>query len=419
MDIRKLLARRTQGLAPSAIRRLVPLMRQPGMISFGGGYPHPGSFAFDTLEILFKSGKRFTVKDRLMELACQYGPTDAQADLKPHLLKWHALKDRVELEADQIQVTNGSQEGLHILGYLLLEEGDGVVISEPAYPGALGAFGAFTREFVSVPLDDQGMITEELERILEKRDKASLKRPKFIYEVPCGHNPAGVTLSLKRREHLLAVASRYDLLIVEDDPYQLVSLEEGLERLPTLQSLDREGRVVRLDSFSKIFAPGLRLGYASARPEIINCFQLYKQTTNLHTSAMVQAELAAFFSIHSGEEFLSLIAQNCRFYRENRDLMVACAGKYLPSYVKFNIPREGLFIWFELPPGFDAARMMEQDSLELKVLFVFGSAFSPGGRLKNFMRASFSMVGPGEIEEGMRRFAVMIKREEERVSPGI
>lgn len=415
MEIKSLMSRRALGLQPSPIRKLVPLMRLPGMISLGGGYPHPDSFAFAALEIIFNSGRKFTLKDKLLELACQYGPTDSHAELKPHLIKWHALKDGVELKGDEIQVLNGSQEGLHIMAYLFLDEGDPVVLSEPAYPGALGAFRAFTQEFIPVPLDGEGMVTEVLEQVLVMREKRGERRPKFIYEVPNGHNPAGVSLSLERRKHLLAIASRFDLLLVEDDPYQLVSLAEKRSSLPTLQSLDREGRVVRLDSFSKIFAPGLRLGYASGAAEIINYFQLYKQTTNLHTSAMVQALLTAFFATHTGEEFLALIDRNCRGYRTNRDLMVAAARRHLPDYVHFNIPREGLFLWFEMPAAFDAQRMMDLDGLDLKILLVPGGSFSTAGGLKNCMRASFSMIEPGAIEEGMIRFARMIEREAERV----
>ncbi|MDZ4163569.1 MAG: PLP-dependent aminotransferase family protein [Smithellaceae bacterium] len=417
MDMKPLLAKRTAGLLPSPIRKLLPLMRLPGMISLGGGYPNPESFAFSSLTLSFKSGKAFSLQNKLLELACQYGPTDVHADLRPHLIHWHAAKDGVELKPDQIQVLNGAQEGLHIMAYLFLDEGDAVVVSEPVYPGALGAFRAFSREFIPVPVDSAGMNTHELESSLEAREKSGKPRPKFIYEVPNGHNPAGVSLSLARRRHLLALASRFNLLILEDDPYQLLSLEEG-EHLPSLQALDGEKRVIRLDSFSKIFAPGLRLGYASGPPEIISYFQLYKQGLNLHTSAMAQALLAGFLENHGYEEFRGLIRANCRGYRDRRDAMVAAARRRLPGQVKFHVPSEGLFIWFELPAGYDALRMMEQDGVDLGVLLVPGGAFSTRGGLKNCMRASFSMIPPEAIDEGMARFAVMIEREEARVKSG-
>jgi 2-aminoadipate transaminase len=287
-------------------------------------------------------------------------------------------------------------------------------MSEPAYPGALGAFRAFTERFIPIPLDAQGMITAELERVLAMKKAAGERLPKFIYDVPNGNNPAGVSLSLERRNHLLQIASRYDLLILEDDPYQLIQLEDN-DPLPTLQSMDLEERVVRLDSFSKIFAPGLRLGYASGPSEIVGYFQLYKQGSNLHTSAMDQALLAGFLANHAYEEFRAMIRENCGIYRRNRDAVLAAARKHLPGDVRYNVPPAGMFLWFEMPEGFDAERMVETDGMELGVLLVPGSGFSTTGGLKNFMRASFSMIMPEQVEESMIRFAKMIDREKDRI----
>jgi 2-aminoadipate transaminase len=389
-------------------------MRKPGMISFGGGYPNAQTFAFSSVDVVFKSGRRFSIRDKAVDLACQYGPTDAGTDLKPLILKWHADKDGVVLKADQLQVVTGAQEGLHIMAYLFLDREDSVIMAEPTYSGTLGAFRAFTERFVPVPLDGQGMVTEALEKTLAEMASAGQRLPKFIYDIPNGHNPAGVSLSLERRKHLLQIASRYNLLILEDDPYQLLQIEEG-ELLPTLQALDHDGRVVRLDSFSKIFAPGLRLGYASGPAEVIGYFQLYKQGLNLHTSAMDQALLAGFLANHSHAEFRALIRDNIGLYRRNRDAVLAAARKYLPSDIRYNAPPAGLFIWFEMPAGFDAERMVETDGMELGILMVPGIGFSMVGGLKNYMRASFSMVNLEQVEEGMARFAKMIERERGRV----
>lgn len=413
MNIQPLLARRTEGLRPSPIRKLNPLMRIPGMISLGGGYPNAETFALTSMEVVFKSGRKLQIRDKSMDLACQYGPTDAHADLKPHIIQWHSAKDGVELKGDQIQVLNGAQEGLHTMAYLFLDEGDSVALSEPAYPGAMAAFRAFTQRFLPVPLDAQGMITTELERLLAKRKAAGESLPKFIYDVPNGNNPAGVSLSLERRSHLLQLASKYNLLILEDDPYQLVQLEDR-NPLPTIQSLDMEERVLRLDSFSKIFAPGLRLGYASGQADIIRYFQLYKQGSNLHTSAMDQALLAGFLASHSHEEFRALVRENCKIYRRNRDAVLAAAKRVLPPDIRYNIPQAGMFLWFELPERFDTDRMMELDGVELGIILLPGSAFSTTGGLKNHMRASFSMILPEQAEEGMMRFFRMIERERKR-----
>lgn len=413
MNLQARLAHRVLNLSPSPIRKLAPLMRLPGMVFLGGGYPNPQTFGFADVNLTFKNGSTYNLTAAELSSACQYGPTDGQQELIPLLQQWQQAKDGVVLDNQQLVVLNGSQEGLHIMAYLFLDQDDCVAISEPAYPGALGAFKAFCNNFISTPIDANGTVTAELERLLVLRQTHAQSLPKFIYEVPCGHNPGGVTLSLERRKHLLAIASRFDLLILEDDPYQLLRLETQ-KLLPTLQALDTEHRVLRLDSFSKIFAPGLRLGFASGPQEVISAFKLYKQGSNLHTSSMVQALLTAFFANHSFAEFRKVIRTNCELYRTNRDAMVAAAQDYLPSDVHFNIPCDGMFIWFQLPAGFNAERMVSLDGTELGVLLVPGSAFSTSGGLGNYMRASFSMVSPENIRLGMQRFAVMVERERAR-----
>lgn len=405
MDIEKRLARRARGKEPSPIRAIFPLMSIPGMISFGGGYPNPETFPFLSMDLFFKGGRGLTLDGAEMKPALQYGPSDSDPSLLAQLLEWHQTKDGIELSKDRIVVLNGSQEGLFICAYLFLESDDSIVVSEPTYPGALSAFGSFTHNFVPIPLDEKGMNTEELEKRLE-----NIPRPKLIYTIPSGHNPGGVSLSLERRQHLLEIARRYDLLVVEDDPYQLVRLDEAPPP-PSLQSMDRDGRVIRLDSFSKIFAPGLRIGYASGAPNIMEQIVLFKQSANLHTGSLAQHILAAYIGSATVEGFRADIREKCELYRAHRDAMVEAARKHLPEEVRFNVPGEGMFIWFELPDGCQSSRMLEKDGKELKVVLVPGPAFSSQGGLQRCMRASFSMVNREQIEEGMKRFAEMIRRD--------
>jgi DNA-binding transcriptional MocR family regulator len=384
------------------------------MISLGGGYPHPSTFAFERMEILFRSGHRLALEGRALDAACQYTQTDCYPELASLLRAWHEAKDGVAVADGGLQVLDGAQEGLHTLAYLLLEPGDPVVISEPAYPGALAAFRAFSTNLVPVPVDGDGTVTSELEQRLVRREREGLPRPKLVYEVPNGHNPAGVSLSLERRRHLLDLAKRFDLLVLEDDPYELLQLEPRAA-LPTLQSLDTDGRVLRLDSFSKIFAPGLRVGYATGPAPLIRAMQLYKQGTNLHTSSMSQALLAGFLAAEGPAAFRAIIANNCEHYRTNRDLLCAALTAALGPRVRFHVPKEGMFLWLELPAEFDATRMVETDGLELGLLLVPGSAFSTTGGLRNCMRASFSMLGRDTVDEAARRLAEMVRREAARV----
>ncbi len=410
ISLQSRLAPRAQGKQPSPIRELMRYLSIEDMISLGGGYPNPETFMLQQLDFAFKDGTQLTIADKDLIQASQYAPSDVLPALKKPLFEWQKFKDGVSLHDGQLVVLNGSQEGIFIMAYLFLDEEDFVVVSEPSYPGAIAAIKSFTKNFLAIPLDAEGMQTDVLAMLLRERQARGLKLPKFIYTIPTGHNPGGVTLSLSRRKAMIEIAQQFDLLILEDDPYQLLQLEKT-NLLPTLQSMDSEGRVVRLDSFSKIFAPGLRLGYASASPEIIQQFVYFKQSSNMHTSSLVQKLLGEYLEKTGLANFFSQVQQNCQLYRRNRDAMIAAAQKHLPQSVRYNSPTAGMFIWFELPAFCDSSRMIEQYAADLKVVLVPGTAFSTHAGLRNYMRASFSMVSPTQIEEGIHRFALMIENE--------
>ncbi len=410
LDLQERMARRARGKSPSIIRELLKYMKIEGMVSLGGGYPNPDTFVFEKVDVHFKDGTSTTLAGADLVAASQYGPSDGHGGLLDELVAWQRGKDGVTLTPDQIVTLNGSQEGLFIMAYLLTDPEDSIVVSEPTYPGALSAFKSFTGNFVGIPLDADGMDTAALAQTLDEIVRRGDRLPKFIYIIPSGHNPGGVTLAVERRRHLVELASRHDLLILEDDPYQLVRLDDSPPP-PTLQSLDNEGRVVRLDSFSKVFAPGLRIGYASGPAAIIRQFVLFKQCSNLHTSMFVQALLREYLRTGGHDGFREHIRRNCEFYRQNREAMIAAAKEFLPAEVSYNIPDAGMFIWFVLPEQCDAQRMVERYSETLKVLLVPGPGFSTQGGLRNCMRASFSMVSPEQIREGMRCFGQMVARE--------
>ncbi|MBU1698667.1 MAG: PLP-dependent aminotransferase family protein [Candidatus Eisenbacteria bacterium] len=413
LDLQRRLANRARGKEPSIIRELLKYLKIDGMISLGGGYPNPDTFVFKQVDVQFKDGTKAALEGKDLITASQYGPSDAHAGLRRELIDWHRGKDGVTLDESQIVVLNGSQEGLFIMAYLFAEAEDSIVVSEPTYPGALASFKSFTKNFVSVPLDVNGMDTSALASKLSVLSSQGKPMPKFIYTIPNGHNPGGVGLSQDRKKQMLELASKYDLLICEDDPYQLVRLDDNPPGA-SLQSMDTEGRVVRLDSFSKIFAPGLRIGYASGPADIVKQILYFKQCSNLHTSMFIQALLHQYLTTGGHDGFRVHIRKNCDFYRRNRDAMMAAAHEYLPSEVTYNVPNEGMFIWFVLPKDCNANRMIEEQCESLKVLLVPGGAFSTQGGLQNCMRASFSMVSPEQIHEGMKRFGEMVKVELER-----
>ncbi|MBN1944673.1 MAG: PLP-dependent aminotransferase family protein [Bradymonadales bacterium] len=404
------LTQRARRRKPSAIRELMPYMEIDGMITLGGGYPSPSTFAFDHLRLgLRGSGREILISGQEMIRASQYGPTPGLAPVLEQIRDWHRAKDGIEPAEGGLLVLNGSQEGIYILADLFLEEGDEVVLSEPTYPGALIAFSSFTDRFLTVPMDDQGMRVDLLEDLLEQRKAAGEPLPKLIYDIPNGHNPAGVNLAESRRQKLAELAVRHRIPVIEDDPYQLLRLDDS-PREPTLQRLAPE-LVFRLDSFSKILCPGLRLGYVTAPDEIIRAMALYKQAANLQTSSLAQAILNGYFKTEGHTGLMQRVAENVRFYRTNRDAMVQAAHQYLPQEVRFAVPQAGMFIWFELPEGCDSSRMIAQDCAELKVLLVPGSAFAVHSDLRGAMRASYAMVNAEQIELGVLRFSRMIENE--------
>jgi len=407
------LAERAKGREPSPIRAIFPLLSIPGMISFGGGYPNPSTFPFAGMKISFKGGQEVQLEENAIKAAIQYGPSNGNPDLVAELIEWHKFKDGLELTTESLVVLNGAQEGLFITGFLFLESDDTVVLSEPTYPGALSAFSAFTKNYIPIPLDEQGIDVGRLSSILDQIKANGEKIPKLIYTIPNGHNPGGVALSEDRRRKMVKIANEHDILILEDDPYQLLNLEDAPCKR-SLQSLDQEGRVIRLDSFSKIFAPGVRVGYASGAKEMMQHFILFKQAANLHTSSLSQQILAAYLTKIGVQDFHAEIHEKCRLYRKNRDNMVDAARSTLPKEVGFNVPNEGFFIWFTLPDYCDAEYMVQNYSKDLKVLLVPGPAFSSSKGCKNCMRASFSMVDQNSISSGMEKFAEMIRREKTR-----
>ena len=408
LNIASRLSPRARRMRPSPIRELFPYMSIEGMISLGGGYPNAGTFPFKSFEAVMKDDQSLHLNEKAVAEASQYGPTGVHPVLSEQLRDWHLFKDRVPLDEASLVPLNGAQEGLFIMGWLFVDDEDCVALSEPTYPGALAAFRPFTTRFLSIPLDAKGMDTQALDESLGAMARRGEKLPKFVYTIPNGHNPGGVCLAPERRRHLLEIAGKHDLLILEDDPYQLIRLDDSPPP-PTLQSMDSEGRVIRLDSFSKIFAPGFRFGYASGRPEIMEKFVLFKQAVNLHTSSFAQALLSNCIDATGNKGFVDRVKDNCRFYRANRDAMVEAAREFLPPEISYETPGEGFFIWFRMPEKCSATGMIQNDCRALKVILVPGPGFSATGKLDHCMQASFATATSENIREGIKRFSVMFR----------
>jgi 2-aminoadipate transaminase len=395
-------ARHARSTQSSAIRELLKITQRPEVISFAGGLPAPELFPVEEIKTACKR-----VLAENPESALQYSPTEGYPPLREMIARqMDAFGMRLGL--DNILITTGSQQSLDLVGKLLLNDGDRVLVEDPTFLGALQAFGVLGAGYSTIPVDDDGLQTDRLQDALSSN-------PKFLYIMPTFQNPGGVTLSLERRRALLAFADRHGLPVVEDDPYS--QLRFMGEPLPPLQALDSvmlnstdgypAGNVIYFGSFSKTLAPGLRLAWISAPPEVIAKLVQIKQGADLHTSIFVQR--MAYETARDG--FLERHILHIReVYRERRDAMLAAMDEFFPPEVQWTRPQGGLFLWVHLPEGLVSSKLLSK-ALEKNVAFVPGNSFfandqNAGDR---YFRLNFSNMKPEMIQEGIRRLAGVIR----------
>ncbi len=382
----------------SAIREILKLTQKPDMISFAGGLPSPESFPIEDVkkiaaEVLEEEGAA----------ALQYGTTEGDRKLRKLLTERHN-GEGLDITPDNIMITSGSQQGLDLIGKIFIDPGDFVICGLPTYLGGLSAFAVYGAQMKGIPLDDDGMRPDLLEQaILNLEEKG--KTVKFIYIIPDFQNPAGVTVPRARRLEIIRIAERHDLLIVEDSPYRDIRFEGQPQ--PLMYSLDTSGRIITLHTFSKIFAPGLRVAWVLGHPDLIDKLIIAKQAADLCSPAFVQKIAARY--LEKGLLDINL-KKTVALYRDRRDYMIKCFREFMPEGVKWTEPQGGLFLFVTLPPSMDAARLLER-AIRKKVAFVCGSVFFCNNEGQNTMRINFSFSGPAEICEGVRRLAEAIREE--------
>jgi len=389
-------------MGSSAIRELLKLTQQPDLISFAGGLPAPELFPIEEMKaacdvVLSEAGAQ----------ALQYSTTEGYAPLREMLVR-HMARYGIKVELDNIVITSGSQQALDLIGKMLINAGDTILTETPSYLGALQAFTAYQAQYVTVPIDDDGLQVAQLEAALRTG-------PKFMYILPNFQNPAGVTLSLTRRYDLIALAEEYGIPIVEDDPYGQLRFEG--EHLKPLVVLDSEyegctgaggytGNVIYTSTFSKTLAPGLRLGWIVAPKDVVSKIVQMKQGTDLQTSTFDQ--MVAYEVAHGG--FLDQHVRRIReVYRGRRDLMLKTMEESFPAGVSWTRPQGGLFLWVTTPESINTVDLLK-DAIQQKVAFVPGHSFHPTGGGHNTMRLNFSNATEEQIVEGIRRLSVAIKQ---------
>ncbi|HQU38103.1 MAG TPA: PLP-dependent aminotransferase family protein [Anaerolineales bacterium] len=391
---------RTQQMSSSVIRELLKLTELPEIISFAGGLPAPEVFPLER----FREASN-TVLENFGPQSLQYSTTEGHRPLREMIAR-HISRFSSEVSADNVLITSGSQQALDFVGRLFVNRGDYIVVESPTYLGALQAWNAYGAQYIPVRADEHGMIVDELEAALRVG-------PKFIYVLPNFQNPSGSTLSLERRKQLIRIADKYGVPIIEDDPYGQLRYEG--EHIPSIVALDSEyrgpngghysGNVIYLSTFSKLLAPGLRLGWVIAPSEVIQKLVMSKQAADLHTSSFNQ--YIAFEAAKGGflDEHVKVIRAT---YKERRDVMIEMMEEMFPAGVTWRKPKGGMFLWSILPEGMDSAEVLKR-AIEKKVAFVPGEAFHPTGGGKNTLRLNFSYSSPETIREGITRLGTTLK----------
>jgi 2-aminoadipate transaminase len=306
----------------------------------------------------------------------------------------------IDSSLENVLITSGSQQAIDLTGRLFINEGDTIICESPTYLAAINVFKSYKAQFIEVAMDDDGMLMEELEKRLQEHPNA-----KFIYTIPDFQNPTGRTLKLGRRKRMIELANQYDVLIVEDNPYGAVRFA-GKE-LPPVKHFDTEGRVIYLSTFSKIFTPGLRLGWICADPFFIDKYVAFKQTADLHTDSFAQRITAKYMELYDIEEHIHKIKA---VYKERCTAMLSCIEEFFPNSISYSKPEGGLFIWVELPEGIDSAHIFTE-CLKNNVACVPGASFFPNGTQTNTLRLNYSNMPKEKIIEGMKRMGEVLHRE--------
>lgn len=386
-------AKRISYLKASEIREILKVTERPEIISFAGGLPAPELFPVEEI----KTVNRLVLEEEGTE-ALQYTTTEGFGPLREWIATRMNKRLGTQFASENILLTHGSQQALDLSGKVFLDEGDVVLCESPTYLAAISAFRAYGCQFVEVPTDNEGMLPEELERILENTPKV-----KIIYVIPEFQNPTGRTWSLERRERLVKAAMKHQVMIIEDNPYGELRFEG--DTLPAVKSFDQIGCVLTLGTFSKTFCPGYRIGWVAGDKKVIEKYVLVKQGADLQCNTIAQREIAKYLELYDIDEHISKIRE---VYRRRRDLTVQTMAEEFPEGVTFTRPEGGLFTWVVLPEHINARDVLVK-SIEKNVAFVPGGSFFPNGGHENTFRINFSNMPEDRIVAGLKCLGDVLK----------
>lgn len=385
-------AQRMENLKDDIIGELLKLADKPEIISFAGGLPASELFPIEEIK---------KVNERLMEenpiSALQYSAAEGYDPLRKHIVKMME-NSGVSIEMDNVLITTGSQQGLEFSAKLLIDKGDVIITESPSYLGAINAFHAYEPKFIDIEMDAEGIRIDLVEEAIKKNNKV-----KFIYVIPDFQNPTGRTMSIERRAQLVALANKYNIPIVEDNPYGALRFEGAM--CPAIKHFDTADMVVYLGTMSKTFCPGLRIGWIVASKEMIKSYSILKQGADLQSNGFSQRQASLFMDMFDMQAHIEKIKQT---YKIRRDLMLDTMKKEFPSEITYTNPDGGLFTWVTLPEHMDAEHVFKK-AIELNVAFVPGEPFYPNGGHKNHFRLNYSAMTEEKIVEGIKRLGKVLQ----------
>ena len=396
------LSKRARALRASDVRELLKLLQAPDMISFAGGLPNPETFPADII--------RDITNDILKDgggAALQYGITEGYLPLR------EAVADRMcrrgtDVSTDEVGIVSGSQQVIDLMGKVLIDPGDAIVISAPTYLTALTGFAVYDARFETVPIDDDNMRMDLFEEKLAELSHGGT-HPKLVYALPNFQNPAGVTMPEKSRRRLVDLACEHDLIILEDDPYGELRYKGGDIR--SIKSFDDEGRVVYMSTFSKILSPGLRVGWMTAHPELLRKLIIAKQSSDVCTNVLGQVIAQEYMARGHIDSQIGKIRE---IYGRKMDIMLEGMDRFMPDEVQWVPPEGGMFLWAALPDGLSSGKLLER-ALEKKVAFVSGRAFYPDpADGMSTLRLNFTYPSDEMITEGVKRLGAVFMEALER-----
>ncbi|CAF1146411.1 unnamed protein product [Adineta ricciae] len=411
IDYARFLSRAALRRQPSAVREATQLFARspPSTISFASGSPNTSLFPFKDATITLTDDTTIHLDSSAMAKALQYLPTPGQEDLLQWLKK---LQNRyhspIDFKRYELCITNGSMEGLSKVFELILNYAEPILVDSPCYSGSLDCLRGFGADVISINTDANGMSAQSLHEILSNwSDPNTL--PRVLYTIPNGSNPTGASMNLERKKEIYAIAQKYNLIIIEDDPYYFLQFQKPD---PSFLSMDTDGRVIRLDSMSKVLSAGMRLGFVTAPVPLCHKLVCHQQVTSMHASALSQMVALKLFEKWDLSGFHQHTERIAEFYGKQKTLMVNAIRKHLKGMVTFNEPKAGMFVWLKVNGVEDTRKLIYEKALAQEVLLLPGSAFFyDQSKTYPYVRVSYSISTPEQIETGMARFGKVLREE--------